>query len=119
MSQHPSNYCPVFGNYPKEYNRAVHGPFYPWVNYNQSNDTRLADVKLGDLKSWFARRNKTPAAVIAETSRTYHDWYRKWLGTKFGSPSKGFFQIMFGYSVLCLLGSYGYIREHRMHKYHW
>lgn len=107
-----------FGNYPKEYNRAVHGPYYPWVNYGP-RDTPFKEVKLGELKDWFARRNKTPYAVAATFSRNVHWWHHTWLQSRFGSPTKGFFQILILMSFGSMLSMYGYLRTHRMHKYHW
>jgi F-type H+-transporting ATPase subunit f len=118
MSKQPQNYCPLFGNYPKEYNRAVHGPYYPWVNYGPK-DTPFKDVKLGELKDWFARRQKTPAAALAVVSRASNDYLRKWMHTRYGSPSKGILQIVIMSSVMSLLLSYGYYRNERSHKYHW
>lgn len=118
MSKHPDNYCPVFGNYPKEYNRAVHGSYYPWVNYGPK-DTPLGEVKLGEFKTWFARRQKTPAAFFAASSRMAHSYYRHWFDTKFGSPSKPFLQIIVMTCTASLLVTYDYYKAERSHKYHW
>lgn len=118
MGENPGGYCPIFGNYPREYNRKVHGPYYPWVNYGP-RDTQFKDVKLGELKGWFARRNKTPQAAFATISRSYFNWHRTWLNAKFGSPMKGIFQSLFFLSCASLLSSYGLIKQHRNHKYHW
>lgn len=116
--KHPSGYCPVFGNYPKEYNRAVHGPFYPWVNYGP-RDTPLGDVKLGEIKTWFARRQKTPAAALAAFSRYIHLWSYRWNNTRYGAVSKPFLQCCVWASIGSLLVTYGHYRKERMHKYHW
>lgn len=116
--KHPDNYCPVFGNYPKEYNRAVHGTYQPWVNYGPK-DTPFGDVKLGEFKTWFARRQKTPAAAVAVASRWFHNFDRRWLDTKYGSMSKGFFQVIVMSCTMSLLLSYGYYKAERNHKYHW
>lgn len=118
MSKHPEGYCPVFGNYPKEYNRAVHGPYYPWVYYGPK-DTPLSEVKLGEFKTWFARRQKTPAAALAATSRVSHEYLRRWWQTSYGSPTKGFLQCVVFCSAGSLLLTYGYYRNERTHKYHW
>uniref|UniRef100_A0A6G1SK34 Putative ATP synthase subunit f, mitochondrial n=1 Tax=Aceria tosichella TaxID=561515 RepID=A0A6G1SK34_9ACAR len=118
MSKHPDNYCPVFGNYPKEYNRAVHGPYYPWVNYGPK-DTPLKDVKLGELKAWISRRQKTPSAALAVVSRLSHEYLRRWVHTRYGSPSKPILQVLIMSSALSLCLSYGYYRNERSHKYHW
>lgn len=112
-------YCPAFGNYPAEYNRAVHGPYYPWVNYGP-RDTPFKEVKLGELKNWIMRRNKTPQAAIAAISRVNHEWHYKWLGTRYGSPVKGVFHLMFFMSFTSMILCYPYLKNHhRSHKYHW
>lgn len=118
MSEQPQGYCPAFGNYPKEYNRAIHGPYYPHVNYGPK-DTPLGEVKLGELKSWLARRNKSPYAVGASISRTGFLWARNWRDTKYGPASKGLLQLALFVSALNMLVSYGVYRNHRNHKYHW
>ena len=59
------------GLYPKGYEAKVHGPYYPWVWYGKQ-DTKLADVKLGELPQWFGRRDPNPVAWIREGRRR---WY--------------------------------------------
>lgn len=119
MSEHPKGYCPVFGNYPKEYNKAVHGPYYPWRNYGP-RDTPFHDVKLGEMKSWLAKRNKTPAAFMAAFSRTWWTWNQRWFETKYGSLAKPAFQFIFVLSFGSMLLIYNKVlRPHRNHKYHW
>lgn len=118
MTEHPKGYCPVFGNYPKEYNRAVHGPYYPHVNYGV-RDTHFSEVKLGNFKEWFAKRNKTPSGIIAAVSRTSFLWTRKWLDTRHGPVSKGLLQWIFLLSFFNMFPMYGLLKQHRSHKYHW
>ena len=118
MSQHPSGYCPVFGNYPKEYNRAVHGPYYPWRNYGPA-DTHFSEVKLGEFRQWFARRNKTPQAIIAAASRMHHLYFFKWVSPRYAKPSKPYLQTAVLIALISLLNTYPYIRTHKLHKYHW
>lgn len=111
-------YVKSFGNYPAEYNRAVHGPYYPFVNYGP-RDTPIQDVKLGEMKKWLARRNYAPYAIVGAITRTYYKWHFNWFETRLGSPSKFVFQFMIGLSVGSMLLSYSVYRNHRMHKYHW
>lgn len=118
MSKHPDRYCPVFGNYPKEYNRAVHGPYYSWVNYGPK-DTPLQEVKLGELRTWLARRNYTPQAMLASISRSAALYRYKWMDTRYGSPSKALIQIALMSGLASLVLHYGYYRAERHHKYHW
>lgn len=119
MGEHPKGYCPVFGNYPKEYNRAVHGPYYPWKNYGPQ-DTPFYDVKLGEMKSWLARRNKTPQAITSALSRTIWYWHWKWADTRYGAFSKPVFQMFVCCSFVSMLLIYNKVlRPHRTHKYHW
>lgn len=116
---HPEGYCPVFGNYPKEYNRKVHGPYYPWVNYAPTGDKQFKDVKLGELRGWFARRNKTPQAIIAAFSREMWTWTNTWMAPRYASPAKAFLQVAFFGSLISMFGCYGLLKSHRSHKYHW
>lgn len=117
MAKHPTGYCPVFGNYPKEYNRVVHGPYYPWVNYGPK-DTPLNQVKLGEFKDWFARRNKTPQAAMAAFSRTFYLWRRDWFEVRHNA-SKAWIQLSVVMSLTSFLASFGYYKHERNHKYHW
>lgn len=120
MAAHPKGYCPVFGNYPKEYNRAVHGPFYPWVDYRSGpKDIPFKDVKLGDLKAWIGRRDKTPQAITSAFSRNVHLYSYKWIETRFGSFSKPLFHVIILSCTYSMLSLYGYLKLHRNHKYHW
>lgn len=120
MSEHPKGYCPVFGNYPREYNRAVHGPYYPWVDYSgKAKDIPFKDVKLGELKSWIGRRNKTPQAVTTAFSKMVHEYNNKWVDTRFGSFTKPLFHITIFMCVYSMFSMYGLLKSHRNHKYHW
>lgn len=118
--EHPKGYCPVFGNLPKEYDKAVHGPFYAWRDYrNKPKDLDFKDVKLGEMRAWLARREKTPTAVIQTISRYANLYSFKWVDTKFGSFSKSFLQVGIMMSFCSMISLYGYLRHHRAHKYHW
>lgn len=58
------------GELPKEYNKAVHGPYDPAVFYGKK-DVPLGQVKLQDVPAWFSRRNKSPTAAVQAMSRAY------------------------------------------------
>ena len=58
------------GQLPKEYNKAVHGPYDPAVFYGKK-DVPLGTVKLQDVPSWISRRNLTPTAMGQALSRAY------------------------------------------------
>lgn len=113
------NYFPSFGNYPAEYNRAKHGPYYPWVDYRPNKDTPFKDVKLGELKQWIKRRDKTPQAIIAAFSRYANWWGYRWLHTRYGSASKPIFQAFAVTSAMCWVMGFKVWRMHMNHKYHW
>ncbi|CAG7726564.1 unnamed protein product [Allacma fusca] len=53
----------AWGEYPAEYNAKDHGPYDP-ARYYGKPDTKWAPVKLGELVSWLARRNKSPVAMV-------------------------------------------------------
>lgn len=67
----------TLGCYPPGYNPKVHGTYIPHRYYGPK-DTPLFDVKLGDLKDWIMRREKTPRAVTNVASRMRHLWFYKW-----------------------------------------
>ncbi|GIY30258.1 putative ATP synthase subunit f, mitochondrial [Caerostris extrusa] len=56
------------GRLPLEYNERVHGPYDPSVFYGKK-DKALAEVKVGEVGSWLARRNKSPSAIAGAFSR--------------------------------------------------
>lgn len=86
----------AIGDYPAEYNPKVHGPYDPARYYGKREftnllnnicyitrrdqkyfltmssflaDTPFGQVKLSELGSWFARRNKGPSAFAGLFSR--------------------------------------------------
>ncbi|CAG0889660.1 unnamed protein product [Cyprideis torosa] len=59
------------GMLPKEYNKAVHGPFYPFRYYGKP-DIPFGQVKIGELAAWIGRREKTPTAMARAVSRGWH-----------------------------------------------
>ncbi|CAB3253828.1 unnamed protein product [Arctia plantaginis] len=58
----------AFGDYPKEYDPATHGPYDP-ARYYGKPDTPFGDVKLKDLLAWLGRRNRSPSAMLGACSR--------------------------------------------------
>lgn len=118
MAEVKPSFFDKFGNYPKEYNKKVHGPYYPWVNYG-AKDTPIWDVKLGELKPWLQRRNKAPYAAIATVSRYLWKYKVDWFETKHGSPVKGMYHVMIAGSLISMIGCYSYLKTERLHKYHW
>lgn len=68
----------TLGCYPPEYNRAVHGPYYPWRYYGPK-DTSFGQVKLAELGSWFARRQRSPRAAVQASARAYETWAHRWV----------------------------------------
>lgn len=118
MATTKKSFLDLFGNYPKEYNRAIHGPYYPWVNYGLK-DTPIWQVKLGELKPWLARRNKKPYAAITTISRYSWLYVNNWVETRYGANSKFILHLLYVGALYNLLASYNYYRNERKHKYHW
>ncbi|KAG9510124.1 putative ATP synthase subunit f, mitochondrial, partial [Fragariocoptes setiger] len=110
--------CSLFGNYPVEYNRKIHGPFYPWVNYGK-RDTPLNEVKLGELTQWLKRRDMTPQAMTSSISRVVNYWQHKWIHPRYGSYFAACCHVFIISSFVSMLNMYGYLKTHRNHKYHW
>merc|ERR1712029_503483 len=92
-----------YGKYPREYNPKVHGPYWPGRYYGKP-DTKFADVKLGDLFSWIARRDKGVAPTWQMVHRGYWNWVRKMAGERAqvcrASPS---YNGLFYHVLLCMV----------------
>ncbi|XP_044732797.1 putative ATP synthase subunit f, mitochondrial [Chrysoperla carnea] len=106
----------AFGDYPKEYNPAVHGPYDP-ARYYGKPDTPLAQVKIGELGSWISRRNKSPQAVAGAVSRAWWRWQHKYMQPKRHSMAP-FYQIIVGSMAFFYFINYGRIKHHTNYKYH-
>merc|ERR1712154_354281 len=65
------------GRYAPGYNPKVHGPYWPGRNY-QSVDTKLMDVKLGELPSWLRRRPMGLRPLARVANQEYWRWQRNW-----------------------------------------
>ncbi|XP_014663531.1 PREDICTED: putative ATP synthase subunit f, mitochondrial [Priapulus caudatus] len=106
----------VFGELPKEYNPKIHGPYDP-ARYYGRPDIKFADVKLGELGAWFARRNKSPQAISSVIGRSWWRWQHKyWFPRKAGMAP--FFQLMIGTMGVFYLLNYGSLKHHKNAKYH-
>ncbi|VVC99189.1 putative ATP synthase subunit f, mitochondrial [Leptidea sinapis] len=106
----------AIGDYPKEYNPAVHGPYDPARYYGKA-DTPLAQVKLSELGAWFGRRNKTPSAVTGAISRAWWRWQHKYVQPKRVGMAP-FFQLLVANMIFFYSINYGKIKHHRNYKYH-
>ncbi|KAK7792629.1 hypothetical protein R5R35_007299 [Gryllus longicercus] len=107
----------AFGDYPAEYNPKVHGPYDP-ARYYGKPDTPLSQVKLGELSSWIARRNKSPQAIAQATSRAWWRWQHKYVHAKRGGMAP-YIQFLFGAMTFFYVINYGKIKAHRLYKHHW
>ncbi|KAK2172242.1 hypothetical protein NP493_979g01012 [Ridgeia piscesae] len=105
------------GEYPPEYNPKVHGQYSP-ARYYGKPDTKLADVKLGQLGDWFTRRSYNPMAVFRATGRAYWRWAEKWMMVKKPSVAP-VCHVILGLSLFYYIQLYSFVRYHRHTKYHW
>uniref|UniRef100_A0A646QEM3 ATPase-f n=1 Tax=Hemiscolopendra marginata TaxID=943146 RepID=A0A646QEM3_9MYRI len=105
------------GQYPKEYNEKIHGPYDPARYYGKA-DTPLAEVKLSEVPSWFLRRNKSPRAFMGVCSRAFWSWQQKYVQPK-RTGIAPVIHVCVGSMVFFYLINYGKIRKHRNYKYHW
>ena len=115
----------IMGNYPAEYNRAIHGPYDPARFYGKGlfwndlwriffehrfnslfphilADTPLSQVKVGELFAWLNRRNVHPVAIAQCCSRNYQRFVRRFVHPKYSSP------IIFTFQLLAMLSTAGY-----------
>ncbi|XP_013409793.1 putative ATP synthase subunit f, mitochondrial [Lingula anatina] len=70
--------------YPVGYKAEIHGPYVEYRYYGPK-DTPFEDVKLGDLRSWLARRKKTPGAILGAISRGQQRWSRAYFNARYPS----------------------------------
>jgi len=106
-----------FGELPKEYNKAVHGPYDPAIFYGKK-DTPLGQVKLAEVPAWFARRNPSPTAMGMAVSRAYWRWNHKYSLPKHSGLTP-FLQMTAGLVGIFYVMNYSGISHHRNQKYHW
>ncbi|UXI14561.1 Ras-related C3 botulinum toxin substrate 1 [Sarcoptes scabiei] len=115
----PGFYSRYFGNYPAEYNRAIHGPYDPSRYYGRP-DTKFTDVKLSELPAWINRRNVHPVAIFQACSRKYYAFINRSAGPLYSSPMRYFFQYITMASIFFYLACYPKnLRHHKKSKYHW
>ncbi|XP_023328911.1 putative ATP synthase subunit f, mitochondrial [Eurytemora carolleeae] len=105
------------GQLPKEYNKAVHGPYDPAIFYGKK-DTPLSQVKLYQLPAWLARRNPSPVAMGRAVSRAYWRWNHKYVLPKYSGITP-VLQLTVAWSALFYCLNYSGISHHTNAKYHW
>ncbi|CAG7837916.1 unnamed protein product [Allacma fusca] len=106
----------AWGEYPVEYNPKVHGPYDP-ARYYGKPDTKLSQVKLGELGSWLARRNKNPIAMVQAVSRAWWRWNHKFIFPRNAGLS-GPIQVAVGSMLFFYVINYRRYKNHRFAKYH-
>ncbi|KAH1183542.1 ATP synthase subunit f, mitochondrial [Mauremys mutica] len=80
-------------------------------------DTRLLDVKLGQLPSWIAMRDFTPSGLTGAVRRGYDRYLNKYINVKKGSIG-GVAMVLFGYVVVSYIWNYEHLKHDRWRKYH-
>ncbi|KAK3862805.1 hypothetical protein Pcinc_031362 [Petrolisthes cinctipes] len=104
-----------FGDYHVDYNPKVHGPYDPARFYGKA-DTPLAQVKLGEVSSWLARRSVS--GIPSAASRAFWRWQHKYVLPK-KTGIAPFAQLAIGSMIFFYAINYGKLASHRNHKYHW
>ncbi|VDD77796.1 unnamed protein product [Mesocestoides corti] len=66
------------GLLPKEYNVRVHGAYFPGYYYGPK-ETKLGDVKLGDLKAWLKTRSLDPMYYMRALARFTWRYRLRWI----------------------------------------
>jgi len=105
------------GELPADYSKAVHGPYDPAIFYGKK-DTPFGQVKLGELGSWFARRDISPTAAGRAVSRAYWRWNHKYALPKHCGLTP-VLQMTAGLVAAFYLINYSNIKHRRNMKYHW
>ncbi|XP_068279911.1 ATP synthase subunit f, mitochondrial isoform X2 [Nyctibius grandis] len=80
-------------------------------------DTKLMDVKLGQLPTWLAMRDFTPGGIVGGLRRGYDRYYNKYINVKKGSIS-GISMVLAGYVLVSYIWSYSHLKHDRHRKYH-
>ncbi|CAG2104329.1 unnamed protein product [Medioppia subpectinata] len=103
-----------FGNLPKDYNKAVHGPYYPFRYYGkrETTDTPLADVKVGELVQWFNRRNVHPVAVFQAMMRAFYRFEHRFVNPRFAYPGRGMNMKLWSISLFFFFLNYKTLRTY-------
>ena len=98
------------------YNPKVHGPYDPSVYYGKK-DIPLAQVKLGELPGWLARRSKNPIDWFRAINRAYWGWrFNYFYPKKAGFAGVG--HLLVGVPVVFYLINYEKLSHHKQRKYH-
>merc|ERR1711874_867938 len=105
------------GELPKEYNKAIHGPYDPAVFYGKK-DTPLSQTKLYQLPAWLARRNPSPVAMARCVSRAFWRWNHKYALPKYCGLTPAL-QVVAGSMAFFYIINSGNIAHHKNQKYHW
>ncbi|KYN14981.1 PREDICTED: putative ATP synthase subunit f, mitochondrial [Trachymyrmex cornetzi] len=105
-----------FGGYPAEYDPVKHGPYDP-ARYYGKPDTPYLDLKLKEVPGWFARRQKSPQALIGVFSRAFWRWQHKYVQPK-RTGIAPFFQVVVASMFVFYVMNYQKLRHHKLYKYH-
>lgn len=76
-----------------------------------SADIPLAQVKLGEIGAWLARRNKSPQAAIGAVSRAFWRWNHKYCQSKRVGVAP-FFHVVVTSSIVFYCFNYDRISEY-------
>merc|ERR1711915_180950 len=107
----------MWGEYPKEYIKAVHGPYHPMVYYGKK-DTPLSQVKLKDMFAYIGRRNKSPSAMQACLSRALQRWSH-YHHQPVNCGLQGILQVAVGAMIISYCLNWNKYRHHRNYKHQW
>ena len=106
------------GLYHKFWNPKVHGPYAHYRWYGKL-DTKLMDVKLGDLPAWFGRREKSFSAFYNEFKRVLMLVHFKWYGSVYGSPIRSITRFFLAFSFINWLFKFPRYFDFQKTYYHW
>merc|ERR1712080_637147 len=99
------------------YNPKVHGPYDPSVYYGKK-DIPLAQVKLGELPGWLARRSKNPIDWSRAVARGWWRWQFNYMQPK-RAGFAGVAQFLVAVPVFFYVLNYEKLSHHKTMKYHW
>ncbi|XP_019397534.1 PREDICTED: ATP synthase subunit f, mitochondrial isoform X1 [Crocodylus porosus] len=80
-------------------------------------NTRLLDVKLGQVPAWVAARDYSLSGVIGAVQRGYDSFCNKYINVKKGGLA-GFTMVLAGYVLMSYMANYDHLKHDRWRKYH-
>ncbi|XP_074605636.1 ATP synthase, subunit F [Brevipalpus obovatus] len=108
----------IIGCYHPEYDRKLHGPYNPGLNYSAVKDIHWSKVKVRDFPSWLKRRNFSLWNISNTIPRLFLR-YEFIHAMPYRAGANGFFTMVALMTAGNAILLYKTNRHHKLRKYHW